>query len=323
MNLSSFQLPKIQAPSWAQGGHLQTLWAHFLSSETIPEKPEVFTIDTPDGDHIVCENFVRPSDFIAVLLHGLSGDASADYMQLSGSGLLTHGIHTVLMNHRGAGPYWDSAKMPYHSGSAGDLSTVIGYLRQTYPGKKIVTIGFSMSGNVVNLNACGFRSDHVPDLAIGVNAPVDLQISSQHLGMGFNRVYDIRFVYRLRNLINRKVDEGLLDIPRPIPRFCTTRELDEIFTAPVSGFANRDDYYTQCSSSRYLSKVEAPLWLITSQDDPFVKINTYANIIARADLRKDVLPTGGHLGYLHDSGQGVERWLKLWSLELGKTLKSL
>jgi len=316
-------LPQIHSPRWAQGGHLQTLWGHYLSSEMIQEKSRLFKIQTRDGDQIVCENFERDSDFIAVLLHGLSGDSSADYMQLTGSGLLAHDIHTVLMNHRGAGPYWSSARLPYHSGSAEDLSTVVGHLRKTYPNKKIVTIGFSMSGNVVNLNACGYRSDHVPDLSISLNAPVDLHLSSQHLGSGVNRIYDIRFVYRLRNLINKKVADGILQIPQPIPRFCTTRDIDAIFTAPVSGFTDRNDYYDQCSSGRYLDQAECPMWMITSADDPFVKAYTYDSVQTGARLRKDILPTGGHLGYLHDNGLKVERWLKLWGLQLGQTLQNL
>jgi predicted alpha/beta-fold hydrolase len=132
----------------------------------------------------------------------------------------------------------------------------------------------------------------------------------------------LRFVLRLRNLINKKVDRGMLEIPNYIPRFCSIRDLDELFTAPVSGFRDRADYYETCSSKRYFDHLEAPLWLITSKDDPFVAVDTYGSVLPRKDLRKDVLPTGGHLGYLHDSGHGVERWLKLWSLELGNTLKS-
>lgn len=320
MNLSSFRLPEIRTPRWAQGGHLQTLWAHYLPSEKIAETSEMLQLSTDDDDFLFCENFERPGNVIAVLLHGLSGDSSADYMQITGKALLECGVHTVLMNHRGAGPYWAQAKKPYHSGRAEDLSQVIGFLRQKYPGKKIVTIGFSMSGNVVALNATGFRSEHVADLSISLNAPIDLSVSSRHLQQGFNRIYDIRFVFRLRALIMKKAHMGAITLPHRIPRFCSIRDLDEIFTAPFSGFKDREDYYSTCSAIRYINQLKSPLWLITAQDDPFVQIDTYKPVIPRNDLRVSILPTGGHLGYLHETEHGVERWLRLWALELGHHL---
>ena len=320
MNLSRFALPEIRTPRWAQGGHLQTLWAHYLPSEKITEASSFFSLTTPDADTIVCENFERPHEVIAVLLHGLTGDSSADYMQITGKALLQHNIHVVLMNHRGAGQYWSQAKKPYHSGRAEDLSQVIGHLRKAYPGKKIVAVGFSMSGNVVGLNVTGFRSDHVADIGIALNAPIDLGISSLHLQQGFNRVYDLRFVLRLRSLILKKAEMGAFDLPFRIPRFCSVRDLDELFTAPFSGFRDREDYYTTCSSIRYFEKLESPLWLITAQDDPFVHVDTYKSITPHERLRLSVLPTGGHLGYLHASDHGVERWLNLWALQLGQKL---
>lgn len=321
MNLEDFEIPKIISPLWARGGHLQTLWAHYLGSSKISEKSQVFTVLTSDGDQLVCEEFHRSSSVIVVLLHGLSGDSSADYMQITGREFLKENLHLVLMNHRGAGALGEGAKKIYHSGRADDLSMVLKYLRLNYPDKKIITVGFSMSGNIVALNAAGFRSDYLPDMAVAFNAPVDLSACSYALTSGLNRIYDLRFVHRLREIVESKAKAESREVPM-IPPWATIRDFDEIITAPVSGFKNRDDYYETCSAKNYLKDLSTPLWMITSADDPFVPLQTYANLDLSAKAKLSVSPVGGHLGYLHTGEKGLQRWLSLWARDFCKSVLS-
>lgn len=312
MNLADLEIPKITSPLWAKGGHLQTLWGHYLGSSKISEKSRLFSIMTSDGDELVCEEYQRDSSVILVLLHGLSGDSSADYMQITGREFLKENLHLVLMNHRGAGAWGGKAKKIYHSGRADDLSLVLKHLRKTYPDKKIITVGYSMSGNIVALNAAGFRSDYLPDMAIAFNAPIDLSVCSYALTSGFNRVYDLRFVHRLRSTIESKSDFNQ-NITQRISPWATVRDFDEIVTAPISGFKNRDDYYTTCSAKNYLNNLVVPLWMITSADDPFVPLETYQSLSLPKDVKLSIASSGGHLGYLHIGEHGVRRWLAMWA----------
>lgn len=312
MSLEGFEIPKIISPIWARGGHLQTLWAHYLSSPKILEKSQVFSVETSDGDHLVCEEYLRASEVIMVLLHGLTGDSSADYMQITGREFLKQGFHLVLMNHRGAGVHQDKAKKIYHSGRSDDLSSILKYLRKKYPDKKIITVGYSMSGNIVALNAAGFRSDYLPDMAVAFNAPIDLSLCSHALASGFNRIYDLRFVHRLRAQVESRAKVEKSKAPL-ISAWATIRDFDEIVTAPISGFKSRDDYYDTCSSKNYLHQLSIPLWMITSADDPFVPLSTYEKISIPQIAKLSVAPSGGHLGYLHADESGVQRWLGLWA----------
>lgn len=319
MTLEGFEIPKIISPIWARGGHLQTLWAHYLGSSKILEQSQMFKVETSDGDQLICEEYVRPSSIILVLLHGLSGDSSADYMQITGREFLKKNLHLVLMNHRGAGAFGESAKKIYHSGRADDLSMVLKYLRYNYPEKKIVTVGYSMSGNIVALNAAGFRSDYLPDMAVAFNAPLDLSACSYALTSGFNRIYDLRFVYRLRNFVESKARVDQREVPI-IPPWATIRDFDEIITAPISGFKSRDDYYETCSAKNYLKDLSIPLWMITSADDPFVPLKIYENLSLPAKAKLSVASSGGHLGYLHIGEEGVQRWLALWAEDFSEAL---
>ncbi len=76
-------------------------------------------------------------------------------------------------------------------------------------------------------------------------------------------------------------------------------EVDHYFTAPLHGFASRDEYYQQVSPEFSLKNITTPVLIINSLDDPFLGERCYPRAIAQ-DSEYVYLETpkyGGHCAF--------------------------
>jgi hypothetical protein len=72
-----------------------------------------------------------------------------------------------------------------------------------------------------------------------------------------------------------------------------------MITAPLHGYRDADDYYSQCSARQYLPNIQIPTLLIHAKDDPFM---TNQSIPAPSELAPqvslDLHDNGGHVGFV-------------------------
>lgn len=240
-----------------------------------------------------------------ILFHGLGGPSEAAYMQRTAIHARRQGHHVFINNHRGCGMGAGLASEPYHSGRADDLSKVIAYGREMLPYHKHIAIGFSLSANALLLLAAGVRAEVRPDVAIAVNGPINLERASILLTQGLNRIYDKRFTSELELYLirNRPQDVGNFSKVR------TLRDFDDLYTAPLGGFKNKEDYYQTCSAKQYLNRINIPTVIMTAEDDPFVSFVDYQEASYSDYCVTHFEKHGGHMGYLARKGLGCYRWL--------------
>jgi predicted alpha/beta-fold hydrolase len=297
------QLISLKAPFWADSGHLQTLCAHFIPSKNYSRPTQELTIPLQDGDALKAYYSQGQQNVIVCIFHGLGGDITSDYMQRTAELSADMGLGVLLVNHRGAQSGAGLAKNPYHSGRGEDVSDVLAWIRQKYPGQLLITVGVSMSGCILLNLVTGRRGTEKPDGVITVNAPLNLEKGSILLSKGFNRVYDFRFVRKLDRQIKQKKELGLLTKTYPVPLFTTVHDFDDIYTAPASGFKNREHYYESCSPHGYLDQISRPTIMLHSFDDPFVPVEDYLSAKTSSFVQLHIEERGGHVGYY--SGQAL------------------
>ncbi len=286
-------------PWWARGGHAQTIWSHLLAENPDSVGGERIEVPLDDGEKIVLRLCRGKSRTIVYLFHGLSGDASADYMQRSAATFLADGHTVCLVNHRGCGEGEGLAIRPYHSGRGEDISAVIKWGRAFFPDKRHIAVGFSLSGNAILCLLSGLRGQILPDAAISINAPIDLKGTAHALESGINRIYDRRFVGRLRQRLHRRHQLGYTTERFSIPRGTTLRDFDNIYTANAGGFEDGEDYYRKCSTAPHLEKISVPTLLLTAADDPFVPVKAYQESQLSKSVHLHIEKTGGHMGYFN------------------------
>jgi uncharacterized protein len=315
-------IPDLKTPLWAGNGHLQTLAGHFIPSGSTGSYGESHEVTLPDGDRIAIYITKREAPFVMSQFHGLAGDMTADYMRRGARLAARLGWSHVFVNHRGAGPQSNLAKHPYHSGRAEDASAVFAFLRNQFPTQKQIAVGYSMSANILMLLLSGQNGDHKPDGAIAINGPIDLRQASDLLRRGFNRIYDQRFVLLLSKMVHEKRKRGHIQEAYRFPFGTTIWDFDEIYTSKASGFRSREHYYETCSAFPHVGKILTPLYVLSSVDDPFVKVDSYQKAQWNPNTHVTISSLGGHLGYFdrRQLPSGNHRWMDLY---LEKALNNL
>jgi uncharacterized protein len=283
------------------GAHLQTIAAHFW---TRPPAPRRFAscqrlFDTEPGVRVLVESRSPegPASGDVILVHGLEGTGSAAYIQGTGDLLLDAGFAVHYFHMRTCGGTERYSPTLYHGGLTADLRIVIETLLAEGRGP-VFLIGYSLGGNLV-LKLAGELAEAAGNRIAGVCAastPLDLEACANRLAAPENRIYERRFVKRMRArlLATGRYPAGLI---APLRRL---REIDDTVTAPEFGFRDAVDYYRTQSALHYVAAIRVPTLLIQAQDDPLVPFSVFQHPAVAANPRIQLLAPlhGGHLGFL-------------------------
>jgi predicted alpha/beta-fold hydrolase len=178
-----------------------------------------------------------------------------------------------------------------------DLLTVLRELRREGRAPAAL-VGFSLGGNVV-LKLAGEMGEDAADLVrcvTGVSTPLDLGACSRRIAALDNRIYEERFVRRMRE---RLCATGRYR-PEDFAGLRTVEALDDRITAPAFGFGDAANYYRTQSAIGFLGRIRVPTLLIQSKDDTFIPFSIYDSPAIRNNPRIRLVATqhGGHLGFL-------------------------
>jgi uncharacterized protein len=289
---------------WLPGGHARTLWRRLTRTGTPVAGQRVFW-DTPDGDEI---ELVRvpgqsPDAPRLLVLHGLEGTPSSHYVHALFAAGQSKGWATDLLIFRTCGSRPNRLPRSYHSGETTDLSFVVERMA-TESNAPLVVVGISLGGNVL-LKYLGEQGTRVPSIVRGaaaISVPYDLARASRWIGRGFGKIYERSFMTSLRAKAEAKVAQfpGLVPL-EPLRSAVTLWDFDDRFTAPVHGFADAADYYTQSSSLQFLDRIDRPSLLVSAVDDPFLPAQVLDDVrdVARDNraVTIDFVPHGGHVGF--------------------------
>jgi hypothetical protein len=231
------------------------------------------------------------------MVHGLEGSGRAVYIRSLSRAALHAGFAVHRYNMRTCGGTERFCQTLYHAGLTSDLLAVVRELRNEGRGP-IFLVGFSLGGNVV-VKLAGELEERGPELLGGVcavSAPLDLAACSQRMAKPDNRIYQRRFVRKMRG---RLYATGRYE-PRDLDGLNTVSAIDDRITAPSFGFGNAGNYYRTQSAMRYLDGLHVPLLLIYSRDDTLVPAETFDAPEIRGNSWIERIPTdhGGHLGFL-------------------------
>lgn len=274
-------------------------------------------LELADGDFLDLEWRREATDRLAILSHGLEGDAGASYIQGMAGALVRRGWDVLAWNYRGCSGEMNRLPRFYHSGATEDLEAVIEHALKVHPANQIDLVGFSLGGNLT-LKYLGERGESVsPRLgrAVAFSVPCDLACSSRKLDTAFNReVYMRRFIRTLADKVRRKhlmfpeaMDPSGLDAIR------TFREFDDRYTAPLHGFRDANDYWERSSSKPFMEGIRVPSLLVNAENDPFLGPGCYPREQAARNslFMLEVPKNGGHVGFSRRGPERGEDWMSL------------
>lgn len=322
MNFEQFR-----APWWQPGGHVQTIWAALCAKggESPAWRRERW--DTPDGDFIDIDfssGLTSASAPTLVLFHGLEGSSSSHYAKALAQVCAQRGWHLAVPHFRGCSGEPNRLLRAYHSGDSDEVDWVLRRLQQSASGE-LLAMGVSLGGNALARWA-GLQQQAAAELVKGaavICAPLDLVAGGVNLGQGLNRwIYTPMFMRTLvpKALAKWQQSPGVFDRER-LQRARTLHDFDDVFTAPVHGFRDADDYWRRASAKPLLKQVAVPLLLLNARNDPFVPAHSLPRpdeVSATVQLWQP--PHGGHVGFASGAWPAhvqamplaVTEWLEQW-----------
>ena len=270
------------APRWLIGGNAQTIWPALFSRRFIGPVPR-FTRErwaAPDGDFIDVDWQVSPSARDAttdrpllVLFHGLEGSSGSHYAQAFAHWARAHGWRFVVPHFRGCSGELNLAPRAYHSGDYEEIDWILRRVRRQHRGR-IAAVGISLGGNALLRWAeeAGETAARSVGAVCAISAPLDLAAGGRAIGTGFNRqVYTPMFLRTMKPKALRKLAQhpGLFDRERLLAAR-TLYEFDNVFTAPLHGFRDTDDYWSRGSAKPHLARIRVPALVLNALNDPFL-----------------------------------------------------
>ena len=289
-------------PFLFRNGHFSTIYAGAIRKvHGVIQKRE--RLELQDGDFLDLDwsESVQPTEKVAILLHGLEGDAQRHYITGSAKKLTQNNFDTCAVNFRGCSGESNRLYRSYHSGATKDLMAVIDHILNTKDYSKIYLLGFSLGGNLA-LKYLGEGNPIAKEItaAVSVSVPCDLKDACDQLLQSKNVLYSARFKKHLlaklrkkQQLFPTKISEGTIN------KISTLKDFDDAYTAPAHGFADALDYYAQCSSKQFLPNITTPSLIINAKDDSFLGEACYPYKEAKDNpsLFLEVPEFGGHVGF--------------------------
>ncbi|ROZ78935.1 YheT family hydrolase [Ramlibacter sp. WS9] len=269
-----------RAPWWLPGGNLQTIWPALYARRVFGELPqyrrERWT--TPDRDFLDVDWLSNsaptfPKAPLLVLFHGLEGSSRSHYAEAFADFAAERGLAFAVPHFRGCSGELNQGPRAYHSGDHEEIGWILSRLRAQHQGP-VVAVGVSLGGNALMRWAgeAGTEAGNVVSAVASVCSPIDLAAGSQAIGRGFNRlVYTTMFLRSMKPKAMEKLRQhpGLFDGER-LMAARDLYEFDDIFTAPLHGFRNADDYYARASAKPHLHRIRIPALVLNALNDPFV-----------------------------------------------------
>ncbi len=302
---------------WLINPHCQTLWSVLFRRRIKNLSLKRERIELADGDFIDLDwagygnrNGNVPIVFI---LHGLEGSTQSPYVQGMLQAIVQQGWRGVCMNFRSCSGERNRLQRIYHSGETQDIAEVISQLQQREPGIPIAAMGFSLGGNVL-LKWLGEMGEHSPLVAaIAISVPFELNKAVVRMNHGFSRIYQWRLLYSLCKKIKWKFQKQPTPfIMLPLKKMSTLRDFDDHVTAPLHGFSDGADYYTQSSCRQYLQRIKVPTLLLQAKDDPLVGNNSLPEPYEMsAHVQLELSEKGGHVGFVSGNFPWrIDYWLE-------------
>ncbi len=312
---------KYVAPWWLPGGNAQTIWAALRSERFAGQAPALKRERwaTPDHDFIdvdfldiatdraklaktnpAQQNHSAPQPLL-VVFHGLEGSSQSHYSQAFADVASARGWACCVPHFRGCSGELNSGPRAYHSGDFEEIDWILRRLQAGHNGP-LVVVGVSLGGNAVMRWAgeMGSGAAQVVRAVASVSSPLDLAAGGWAIGRGFNRqVYTRMFLRSMVPKALEKLDQhpGLFDRSAML----AVRDIytfDNIFTAPLHGFKNTDDYYQRASGKPHMQAIAVPALALNALNDPFIpawSLPQPPDVSASVTLWQP--GQGGHVGF--------------------------
>jgi uncharacterized protein len=315
------------APSWLPGGQLQTIWPALYSQSHAAPKPS-FKRErwiSPDDDFVDVDfstHTTKPQQPMLVLFHGLEGSSESHYAQAFAQWARERGMPYAVPHFRGCSGEINRKPRAYHSGDFEEIDWILRRIKAREPQRKLIAVGISLGGNALMRWAqeMGAQATLVAQAVASVCSPLDLAAAGHAIGTGFNRqVYTRMFLKTMKpKAMERLALHPKLFNEKALQESRDLYEFDNIFTAPLHGFKDTEDYWARASAKPRMADIQIPALALNAKNDPFMpasslpqpgKVGKHVTLWQPRHGGHVGFPSGAFPGHVHSMPQAVGQWL--------------
>lgn len=285
-----------------RNGHFSTVYsAKLRPSPNLVYERERLQLADADFMDIDWSFSEKPSRKVAILLHGLEGNAQRTYMKTQAKVLIENGWNVAAVNFRGCSGEPNLSYQSYNAGKTDDLEAVLNSILEKDQYDEIALLGFSLGGNLL-LKYLGERISFPKEIkkAIAISTPLSLKGSLESLNEFQNWVYRNSFLKNLR----KKYKSKMKDFPEKMSaseyrKITSLLQFDNVYTAPAHGFKDAYDYYQKNSSLQFLPNIKIPVYILNAENDSFLSSHCYPTELAskKKNIHLEIPKYGGHVGF--------------------------
>lgn len=288
-------------PFFYLNGHFETV----IPSVTRNFKDVVYErerIDTPDDDFLNLDWIRNDNKKLIVISHGLEGGSDRHYVKGMAKLFRDNGWDVLAWNNRSCNGEMNRQRILYHHAASYDVRSVVDHALKSYAYEEVCIAGFSLGGGQT-LRYLGeeqeFGLPNQVKKGVVISVPCSLPESVDTLSLKGNRIYEKRFLRKLKAKIAAKATQysdidisGLEDIT-------TLEAFDEKYSAPLHGFKSRADFYVYCNPFPYISRITRDIMILNAVNDPLLIGNCYPYELAKgmSNLYLETPERGGHVGF--------------------------
>lgn len=258
-------------------------------------------IDTPDDDFLNIDWVKKGNSKVLVISHGLEGGSDRHYVMGLAKLFSQNGWDVAAWNNRTCNGEMNRQRIMYHHAATYDLRSVMDrVVEEGYD--EIAVAGISMGGGQT-LRYLGQEDEFgLPEQlkkAVIISAPCSLIESAKTLNWKSNRVYEKRFLNKLKKKVAAKAEQfpdidvsGLEDMT-------TLREFDDRYSGPLHGFKDAKEFYHYCDPYPFISKIKKEFLILNALNDPLLQGNCYPYDLAKQmpNMTLETPKRGGHVGF--------------------------
>ncbi|HSR66294.1 MAG TPA: hypothetical protein VLU25_00005, partial [Acidobacteriota bacterium] len=242
-------------PWYMRGGHSQTLIGSQLRRRFPPPHPPSRRDDLEIAPGVavrVTQVLQEKPAPTLIVLHGMTGSEDSGYMQGLSRKAWKQGWGCLLPNLYNVHP--DPPRPVIFDASSSHLvGKLLRCLVERHSLQEVYLAGVSLGANLL-LKLLGEWAEQAPPWAraAAVVSPLtDLSQSWQLMERPVNRIYQIYFVRRLKNIARQRAGyfDGQVDSEK-LARIRTIRDFDNVCTAVLGGWRDAFDYYQDASSCK-------------------------------------------------------------------------
>lgn len=288
-------------PFYYLNGHWETILpSMFRKIKGVHYKRE--TIDTPDDDFLNIDWLKVNHSKLLVISHGLEGGSDRHYAMGLAKLFHQNGWDVAAWNNRSCNGPINKQKILYHHAATYDLRTVINHIMAHHQYDEIAMVGISMGGGQT-LRYLGEHHEYpVPEVikrAVVISAPVSLIESAKTLVRKENKVYEQRFLKKLKHKIRAKAEQfPEIDI-EGLDEMDTLKAFDDKYSGPLHGFKDAKEFYAFCDPFPFVKKIDREVLILNALNDPLLvgKCFPYELAEASANIFLETPKRGGHVGF--------------------------